>query len=324
MEHGENAFVQLVMCRRLAPRNNQLGGGTSPALATCPSGVTPCPSGSLPGPQGSLPCPPGSLLCPPGSLLCPSGVTSLSPHTSMTSSRALSLRGHSSVPQGSLLVSQGVTPLSHTPPWTPSRALSPGIPPCPPGVSPCPPGVTPCPPGSPHPHRPPWSPAGPRWRSPARWGRRSRARRSRARRTGRGSWSGTRSPPPTSPCWSQTADKTWAERTQSGSASKLAWSPLLNKGAHIRFTPGKFRFSTFSPPQGCQEPSGPCARSSTAPSASSSALLPWLLKPGTGNGFYRLLQRNSKRCGSVCSPHSEMETQSAPALKHRQKWKFKL
>lgn len=123
--------------------------------------------------------------------------------------------------------------------------------------APVPQGSLPCP------HAPPWSPAAPRWPSPARSGRRSRARRSRARRTCRGSWSGTRSPRPTSLCWSQTANKIWAERTQSSSALKLAWSPLLNKVVHMRFTPGKFK-STFPPPKA--PPSGtPTAKRSLCP-----------------------------------------------------------
>lgn len=189
----------------------------------------------------------------------------------------------------------------------------------------------------PCPHAPPWSPAAPRWPSPARSGRRSRARRSRARRTCRGSWSGTRSPRPTSLCWSQTANKIWAERTQSSSALKLAWSPLLNKVVHMRFTPGKLK-STFSPlwgssPRDTNSQEVPVPIPALLPLLlprvrhSSSALLPWLLEPGTRNGFESLLQRNLFKDVALwvlLTVIQKMETQSVPALKYQKNWKFKL
>lgn len=73
---------------------------------------------------------------------------------------------------------------------------------------------------------PPWSPVRPQWLSPGTTGQMSPSRRSQVRRSGLCSWSGRRWQQPIWLCWCQTAGRTWAGRTQSGSASGPALSPL--------------------------------------------------------------------------------------------------
>jgi len=80
-------------------------------------------------------------------------------------------------------------------------------------------------------HTPPLSPAAHRWWPPVTAARRAPAPAACTRTIGRpvGSSTGTHSPRPISPYWCQTADRTWAARTPSGSASAAASRPLQHQ-----------------------------------------------------------------------------------------------
>lgn len=83
---------------------------------------------------------------------------------------------------------------------------------------------------------PPWSPVRPQWLSPEMTGRMSPSRRSLVRRNGLCSWSGRRWQRRIWLCWCRTAGRTWAAKTQSGSALGPALSPLeLFRTGHMAF-----------------------------------------------------------------------------------------